>query len=171
MIEINYISCALFCLHQSSALYHSHPDHLLWLWKESLRAEFFPSYFTVLNHKVANFQYQFFISLKAVVNFWSSLPAFPQNNSSGFILLFMGGKEMVFHHFILFFPLVILFFCELVRVVQEPSRNNTTLHLKSLLKHWRTYPSCDQMGLDYHVTWLFMDRFQSQPNQFITELD
>lgn len=99
------------------------------------------------------------------------LSASPQNSSSGFTLLFMGGKEMVFHHFILFFPLVILFFCELVRVVQEPSRNNTTLHLKSLLKHWRTYPSCDQMGLDYHVTWLFMDRFQSQPNQFITELD
>jgi len=54
--------------------------------------------------------------------------------------------------------LVIPFCCALATVVQEPSRNNTTLHFKSLLKHWRSYPRCDQMGLYYHVSWLLMDR-------------
>lgn len=54
--------------------------------------------------------------------------------------------------------LVVLFSCALATVVQEPSRNNTTLHFKSLLKNWRSYPSCGQMGLHYHVSWLLMDR-------------
>lgn len=48
--------------------------------------------------------------------------------------------------------------CALATVVQEPSRNSTTLHLKSLLKHWRSYPRCDRMGLHYHLSWLLMDR-------------
>lgn len=43
-------------------------------------------------------------------------------------------------------------------VVQEPSISNTTLPCKSLLKHWRSYPRCDWMGLHYHVSWLLMDR-------------
>lgn len=53
--------------------------------------------------------------------------------------------------------LVILFCCALATVVQDASGNNTTLHFKSLLKHW-SYSRCDQMGLHYDVSSLLMDR-------------
>lgn len=63
-------------------------------------------------------------------------------------------------YFFLFCPilyLMALFCCAFATLVQEPSRNNTILHFKSLLKH-RSYLCCDNVGLLLHVSALLIKR-------------
>lgn len=72
-------------------------------------------------------------------------------------LLFKGWEDKFFLScFIL--SLVVLFCCAFVTLVQEPWRNNTVLHFKSLLKHRRSYLCCDNVGLLFCVSWLLINR-------------
>lgn len=132
----------------------------LWLSPVALKGKhenrFFCSSFVVLHREAKSLVLIIYLS-RSYVCLVLMLSANPPMEQRWKTLLFKGWEDKFFLScFIL--SLVVLFCCEFVTLVQEPSRNNTILHFKSLLKHRRSYPGCDNVGLLFCVSWQLINR-------------